>query len=353
MAPTKNPTWVFLEVPVHEPVDGKHFHVEDQSIDLEAPPPAGGFLTESLYISVDPYMRGRMRDPSVPSYSPPFYVGQPIRAYSVARVLKSDHPKWKEGDIFFGTLAVQKYNAITAETANGGIGNLFRKIENPYDLPTREFIGALGMPGLTAYSSHYEIGKPKKGETIFISSAAGAVGQLVGQLAKHDGLKVIGSVGSDDKLDFIKKDLNFDDGFNYKKEKPADALARLAPQGIDIYYDNVGAEHLEAALGAFNPHGRIVACGMIADYSKPPAEKYPIRNLFTFIGKKLTMQGFIVGDADFGPKYTKEHQANVQKWLKEGTFKSTYHETVGIENVGASFVEMLKGGNFGKAVVKV
>lgn len=132
-----------------------------------------------------------------------------------------------------------------------------RKLENPYNLDPRLFIGALGMPGLTAYSSFYAIGQPKKGETIFISAASGAVGQIVGQLAKHEGLTVIGSVGSDEKLDYIKKELKFDDGFNYKKEKPAEALAKLAPKGIDIYYENVGGEQLEAALDAINNFGRI------------------------------------------------------------------------------------------------
>ncbi|KAL9115844.1 MAG: hypothetical protein Q9227_000212 [Pyrenula ochraceoflavens] len=352
MAPTKNLSWVFLEPPIYEPVDGKNFHIEDHPFDLEAPPPNGGLVVEVLYVSVDPYMRGRMRDPSIKSYSPPFEIGQPIKAYSIARVVKSDSGKWKEGDIFFGTLPVQQHIAIDEDMASGKIGNL-RKVENPYNLPLREFVGALGMPGLTAYSSLYEIGKPKKGETIFISSAAGAVGQLVGQLAKHDGLRVIGSVGSDDKLDFILKELGFDGGFNYKKEKPANALPRLAPNGIDIYYENVGAEHLEAAINALNVGGRIVACGMVAEYNTPLEERYGVKNLFKIIGQRLRIQGFIVGDPDFGPKYTKEHQSNVQRWLHEGTFKSTYHQTDGLENVGAAFVEMLKGGNFGKAAVKV
>ena len=131
------------------------------------------------------------------------------------------------------------------------------KLENPYHLDPKVFLGPLGMPGLTAWSSFYEIGQPKKGETIFVSAASGAVGQIVGQLAKHEGLTVIGSVGDDKKLDFILNELKFDAGFNYKKEKPGEALARLAPQGIDIYYENVGGEHLEAALNALNQFGRI------------------------------------------------------------------------------------------------
>jgi len=134
---------------------------------------------------------------------------------------------------------------------------MVRKLDNPLNLDPKLFVGALGMPGLTAYSSFYEIGQPKKEETIFISAASGAVGQIVGQLAKHEGLTVIGSVGSDAKLEFIKKDLKFDEGFNYKKEKPLEALQRLAPRGIDIYFENVGGDHLDAALGTLNNYGRI------------------------------------------------------------------------------------------------
>jgi NADPH-dependent curcumin reductase CurA len=152
------------------------------------------------------------------------------------------------------------------------------------------------MPGLTAYSSFYEIGAPKKGETIFISAASGAVGQLVGQLAKHEGLKVIGSVGDDKKLDFITKDLNFDAGFNYKKESASEALKRLAPNGIDIYYENVGGEQLEAAIAKMNDFGRIIACGMISQYNNTPDQAYGVRNLMMVVAKRLKMQGFIVGD---------------------------------------------------------
>jgi NADPH-dependent curcumin reductase CurA len=173
-----------------------------------------------------------------------------------------------------GNISIEEYSIVPRDAVAG-----LQKIENPYNLNSIEFIGALGMPGLTAYSSLYAIGKPVKGETIFISAASGAVGHLVGQLAKHEGLRVIGSVGSDDKLDYIVKDLKFDGGFNYKKENPADALKRLAPNGIDIYYENVGGIQLEAAIDALNDFGRIVACGMVSEYSKTEGEKYGVRNL--------------------------------------------------------------------------
>jgi NADPH-dependent curcumin reductase CurA len=345
----QNKQWIFKAVPEGVPVPGKHLATEAREFDLDQAPPAGGVMLKHYYASFDPYLRGRMRSPDVKSYTPPFPVGEPIVTQQVAKVLKSDNPKFAPGDWVKAYLPVQEYSVVPKEYAEKGLS----KIENPYGLELHLFIGALGMPGLTAYSSFYDIGKPKKGETIFISAASGAVGQIVGQLAKHEGLKVIGSVGSDEKLDFIVKELNFDAGFNYKKEKPADALKRLAPDGIDIYYENVGGEHLEAALDAMNDFGRIVACGMISEYSTPDDQKYPIKNLFKVVSKRLTIRGFIVGDANMGPVYAKEHQERMQKWLHEGTFKAKVSITEGIENASEGFVGMLEGKNFGKAILQI
>ncbi|KAL4873887.1 hypothetical protein BDV12DRAFT_159799 [Aspergillus spectabilis] len=291
-------------------------------------------------------MRGRMRRPEIKSYAPPFQLGKPIESATIAKVVRSNNASYKEGDLIIGHLPIQQYVAVGADELSR-----IRILENPLGIQDiRVFLGALGMPGLTAYSSLYEIGKPKKGETIFVSAASGAVGQLVGQLAKHEGLKVIGSVGSDEKLEYILKDLGFDGGFNYKKEKPADALARLAPNGIDIYYENVGGEHLEAALDAINNFGRVVVCGMISQYNSAP---YPIKNIGYVLTKRLTMRGFIVGDAGIGDKYTKEHQENVQKWIKDGSFKSLIHETEGIDNAAEGLVGIFYGKNKGKAVLKL
>jgi NADPH-dependent curcumin reductase CurA len=206
---------------------------------------------------------------------------------------------------------------------------------------------------LTAYSGFYDIGQPKKGDIIFISAASGAVGQIVGQLAKREGLKVIGSVGNDKKLEFIMKELAFDGGFNYQKEKPADALKRLAPDGITIYFENVGGEHLEAALEALQNHGRIIACGMVSQDNLPDPEKYPLRNIIWVVEKRITMRGFIVLDPDMGPKYAKEHQENMQKWIAEGSIKVKMSITKGIENAAEGLIGMLEGKNFGKAMLVI
>ena len=245
---------IFKDVPTHEPEAGKHLVLEAREFDLDQAPPEGGIITKNYYASFDPYQRGRMKAPDAKHYFHPFTLGKPIENSCISKVLKSDNPKFKEGDVISVMTGIEEYSAISRVTADTMAA---RKIENPYKLDPIIFLGALGMPGMTAYSSLYEIGKPKKGDVIFISAASGAVGQLVGQLAKHEGLTVLGSVGSDDKLKFILNDLGFDGGFNYKKEKPSDALARLAPKGLDIYYDNVGGEQLEAALGAMKDRGRI------------------------------------------------------------------------------------------------
>lgn len=344
----QNKAVIFAHVPTGLPVPGKDLTVEAREFDIDQAPPSGGITTKNIYASFDPYQRGRMREPTKKSYSPPFELGKPIANAVVAKVLKSDNEKFKPEDNVVGGLQIEEYSALPKQRAD-----TLEKIENPYKLDLMMFLGPLGMPGLTAFSSFYDIGAPKKGETIFISAASGAVGQLVGQLAKHEGLKVIGSVGSDDKLDYIMKDLNFDGGFNYKKEKPGDALKRLAPDGIDIYYENVGGEQLEAAIDAMNNFGRIVACGMVSEYSKADGEKYGIRNLMQVVAKRITMRGFIVSDENMGPKYIKDRNEKVAKWLHDGSFKAKISVTDGIDNGPEGFVGMLEGKNFGKAVLKI
>jgi len=345
----QNKALIFAEVPTAWPEAGKHLKIETSDFDVEQQPPKGGVTVKVHYVSFDPYQRGRMRSAEIKSYSPPFDIGKPITNSAILSVIKSDNDKFKAGDIIHGSrTATEEYTALDKEAAEG-----FRVLENPYNLDPKLFIGALGMPGLTAYSSFYAIGAPKKGETIFISAASGAVGQLVGQLAKHEGLRVIGSVGDDKKADFITKDLGFDGAFNYKTEKPLDAVQRLAPEGIDIYYENVGGEQLEAAITCMKTNGRIIACGMISQYNKPPSEQYGVKNLMQVVAKRLRIRGFIVSDPDMGPLYAQEHQQNVQKWLHEGKFKAEMSVTKGMDNAAEGLIGMLAGKNFGKAVLEV
>ncbi|KAJ5578580.1 uncharacterized protein N7459_007544 [Penicillium hispanicum] len=340
-----NKALVFKQIPQGYPVPGQDLTVESAAYDANVSAPEDGVVFQSLYASFDPYMRGRMRPAEIKSYSPAFALNKPIDTAVILKVVRSNNADYKEGELYIGHVPFQEYVALDSKSLVRT-----RKLENPLGIEDiRVFLGPLGMPGLTAYASLYEIGKPKKGETIFVSAASGAVGQLVGQLAKHEGLRVIGSVGSDAKLDYILKELGFDGGFNYKNEKPADALARLAPEGVDIYYENVGGEHLEAALTAMNNFGRVVCCGMIAQYNSAP---YPVKNLAYIVGKRLTLRGFIVGDPGMGNVYTKEHQERVQKWIKEGSFKVLIDETVGVDKAAEGLVGIFHGKNMGKAVLK-
>lgn len=255
---TTNKTFVFKKIPTGFPVPGEHIDVEDRPIDIDTAP-KDGLVIQVLYASFDPYLRGKMRDPNTKSYSPAFNVGDPIVNGAAGKVLKSNVSDFAEGDTVLGYLPIAQYVRVEDPKAHN-----IRKVDNPHGLDLAVFLGPLGMPGLTAWSGLHKIGQPKKGETIFVSSAAGAVGQVVGQIAKREGLTVIGSVGSDEKLEFITKELGFDSGFNYKKESVFDALPRLAPNGIDIYFENVGGEHLEAALVSLNKGGRIPVCGMVS-----------------------------------------------------------------------------------------
>ncbi|KAK5121199.1 hypothetical protein LTR85_005683 [Meristemomyces frigidus] len=344
----QNKALVFADYPTGMPEAGKHLKIESTDFDTEQAPPQGGITIKVHYVSFDPYQRGRMRKPEIKSYSPPMELGKPVTNSAIVSVIKSDNEKFKPGQLLFGMTNTEEYVAVDKQTADS-----FHVLDNKYNLDPKLFVGALGMPGLTAYSSFYAIGKPKKGETIFISAASGAVGQLVGQLAKHEGLKVIGSVGDDKKLAFITKDLNFDGGFNYKKEAPLEALQRLAPDGIDIYYENVGGAQLEAAISSLNNFGRVVACGMISQYNTPPDQQYGVKNMMQVVGKRLTIRGFIVSDPDMGPVYAKEHQENVQKWIHEGTFKAEMSVTHGIDNAAEGLLGLFEGKNFGKAVLEV
>ncbi|KAF2491240.1 NAD(P)-binding protein [Lophium mytilinum] len=346
----QNKGLIFKNVPNGWPKPGHDLVVEARDFDLDQSLPEGGVVVKNHYLSFDPYQRGRMRAPDTPSYSPPFKLGEPITNRGISTVVSSSTPDFKKGDVVVGNaiIGTEEYSVLTAEHTK-----LVKKLDNPLGLDPKIFLGALGMPGLTAWSSFYAIGEPKKGESILVSAASGAVGQIVGQLAKHEGLKVYGSVGDDAKLKYILEELGFDGGFNYKKETPGDALARLAPDGIDIYYENVGGVQLEAALNAMKPFGRIIACGMISQYNLPPKEWYGIKNTMMIVAKRVKFQGFIVGDDNMGPKYTKEHQEKLQQWIKDGSFKVKFSETVGIDNAVDGFIGMLEGKNFGKSVMVI
>ncbi|RKU46333.1 hypothetical protein DL546_008490 [Coniochaeta pulveracea] len=344
-----NRALVFKEIPSGLPVPGKHLAVEEIPGDETTACPEGGLVLKSLYSSLDPYQRGRMRPPHVQSYYPALPVGETFTSRAIAQVVSSDNPQFRPGDTVIGMLSIQEVVILEAKSLP-----FVRLLDNPMSIEDiRAFLGPLGVPGLTAYGGLYEIGKPERGQTIFVSAASGAVGQMVGQIAKLEGLRVVGSVGSDEKLKFILDELGFDAGFNYKTESSlADALARVAPEGLDIFFDNVGGDHLDAALAHMKDHGRVVLCGTISDYNKAPEDRYPVRNTTYIFSKRLTVRGFLVSDKEIMEKYSAEHQRRVQGWLKDGTLRTKIWEVQGVENAPEAFLALFTGKNFGKVVLK-
>lgn len=255
-----NKTLIYKEYTPDLPEEGKHLTVESRPFDPTADPPPGGITIKNEYLSFDPYMRGQMRLPDdTATYSMPWVEGEPAVVTTLSTVLKSDHPAFQPGDLVSAMADAGEYAAVPAHLAAitrphpaalaPGAGSAIR----PATL-----IGALGIAGLSAYVSFFEfVPEPRAGKTLFVSAASGGVGQLVGQLAKMHGMKVIGSTGSAEKVEYVTKELGFDAAWNYKAEKTRDALARLAPEGLDVYYDNVGGEQLESALLAMRDYGTI------------------------------------------------------------------------------------------------
>lgn len=302
-------------------------------------PGEGQALVRNLYMSVDPYMRGRMRD--VKSYVPPFQIGQVLDGGSVGEVIESRHPELRKGDRVVGMQGWREHYLTD------GTGQ--RKIDPRLEAPLSTFLGVLGMPGLTAYVGLLDIGQPKKGETVLVSAAAGAVGSLVGQIAKIQGCRAVGSAGSDDKVKHLVEKLGFDAAFNYKTEDLNSALRRDCPNGVDVYFENVGGAMLEAALLRMNPFGRIPVCGMISIYNATEPAPGP-RTLVSVIQNRLTMRGFIVSDHwNRLEAFTRD----ISTWLKEGRIH--YDETIvdGIENAPSAFLGLLRGENTGKMLVRL
>lgn len=300
----------------------------------------GHFLVRIKWLSVDPYMRGRMKD--VPSYAPPVGIGEVMVGGAVGEIVESKHPKYNAGEVVAGMFGWQAY-AVADGT------EMVHKVD-PSLAPISTALHALGMPGMTAYFGLLEIGKPKAGETVVVSGAAGAVGSLAGQIAKIKGCRVIGVAGSDEKVSWITEELGFDAGFNYKTTKDYRAkLAELCPNGIDVYFDNVGGKLTDAVLLNINLGARISLCGQISQYNLEKPELGP-RLLFPLIIKRARIEGFLV--LDFASRY-REGMEWMTAWIKSG--KLHYRESVvnGIENAPAAFIGMLRGENIGKQLVKI
>ena len=307
-------------------------------IESPAPQPADGqILCRTIYLSLDPYMRGRIS--GVKSYAKGVDPGELMVGGTVAEVMESKHPSFKPGDF------VQGYDGWQTHAVSTGAG--VRKLD-PGPAPISTALGVLGMPGMTAYVGLLDIGQPKPGETVVVSAASGAVGAVVGQLAKLQGCRAVGIAGSKDKCEYVVNELGFDACVNYKTDALVPALSAACPKGIDVYFDNVGGDVTEAVVQLLNPFSRIPLCGLISMYNATsPAPGPSWRYLLT---NRVLVKGFIVSDhLDRMPAFL----ADVTTWVREGKLKFREDIVEGLENAPTAFIGLLQGKNFGKMLIRV
>ena len=313
------------------------------TVDEPAPVPGDGeMLLRTIYLSLDPYMRGRMND--VKSYVPPIRIGQTMEGGAVSVVEESRHPEFSVGDVVLGRTGWQQF------AVSNGKG--MRTVDSSI-APISTALGVLGMPGLTGYVGLLDLGRPKEGETVVVSAATGAVGSLVGQIAKLKGCRVIGVAGTEEKCRYAVDTLGLDACVSHREADLASALNDVCPDGADIYFENVGGKVFDAVIGLMNVHGRIPVCGGIAHYNDtgpPPGPDRLAGAMRIILTRRLTVRGFIIFDHHHRiPDFTRD----VSGWLREG--RIVYREDVveGIDNAVGAFLGLLRGENFGKLVVKV
>jgi NADPH-dependent curcumin reductase CurA len=313
-----------------------NFKVAEQQIE---PIADGEILVQNEWLSVDPYMRGRMRQGK--SYVPPFELNAPLEGGCIGKVVESSNDRFSIGDH-----VLANHGWRTGWKSNGQDA---QKID-PSDVPTQAYLSVLGMTGLTAYVGLLKIGQLKAGTDVFVSAASGAVGSIVCQIAKLHDCRVVGSAGSAKKIQWLQETAGVDEAFNYHDIDDVSAkLTELCPDGIDVYFDNVGGDHLQGAIDVMNDFGRIVACGMISTYNDETPQPGP-NNLFKIIGKQLRMEGFIVRD-HFDVQ--NEFRERMTEWIQAGEMQWEETITEGIENASTAFIDLFDGDKMGKSLVKV
>ena len=332
--PLQNRLFRLVKRPVGEPKR------DDFAFDVETvgAPGEGQLLVKTLYLSLDPAMRGWMNDAR--SYIAPVALGEVMRAGGIGTVINSRHPKFLAGDTVSGMLNVQEY------AVSDGKGMV--KVD-PNLAPLTAYLNVLGMPGMTAYFGLLESGLPKAGETLVVSGASGAVGATVGQIAKILGLRVVGIAGGQEKCDYAIKEFGFDACVDYKNQDVRKGLKETCPGGIDIYFDNVGGEILDIVLTRINLKARIVICGAISQYNNTEPVKGP-SNYLSLLVNRARMEGIVV--FDYAPRY-KEGATQLGQWMAEGKLKSREHVVEGLETFPETLMKLFKGENFGKLVLKV
>ena len=331
---------VLASRPVGEPKPSD-FRLEDYQVPT---PGDGQLLLRTVWLSLDPYMRGRMSDG--PSYSAPVPIDGVMEGGTVAEVVASNNPGFAKGDYVLAHSGWQQY------AVSDGKG--LRKVD-PKVASISTAVGVLGMPGMTAYTGLLEIGKPKAGETVVVAAASGAVGSAVGQIAKIKGARAVGIAGGKDKCDYVKNELGFDDCLDHRDPDLKAKLKDACPKGIDVYFENVGGKVFDTVFPLLNPFSRIPVCGLIADYNTifgkdTPTPPWANSIMRAILVKRLTFRGFIVSDfAAMFPDFIRD----MPQWLKEGKLKHKEFVTEGIESAPEAFMGLLKGANFGKQLVRV
>ena len=315
-------------------------HDDFDLVSVELPDPGPGeVLVRNTVMSVDPYMRGRMND--VKSYVPPFQIGEPLDGGAVGEVVASGADTLRVGDTVMHGLGWREHALLPAAQV--------RKVDASA-VPASTYLGVLGMPGLTAYTGLTRIAGLKEGDSVFVSGAAGAVGSVVGQLARNLGAsRVVGSAGSPEKVAYLTEELGFDSAFDYHDGPVVKQLAEHAPDGVDVYFDNVGGEHLEGAIAHMNDFGRIAMCGAISQYNADTAAPGP-RNIWLAVTRRLTLRGFIVTDHN---DLAREYLPRAAGWVADGSlkFRETYVD--GLDRAVDAFLGLHKGENIGKMLVRL
>ncbi len=313
-----------------------NFQIGEETL---SPIAEGEFLVLNEWMSVDPYMRGRMNDSA--SYVKPFQIGKPLEGGCVGKVIESLNADFAVGDYVLGSLGWREKWKSTGEGVS---------LVDPKLAPVQTFLGVLGMTGMTAWAGLTRVARLKSGSTVFVSAASGAVGSVVCQIAKLMDCRVIASAGNAKKIAWLREKAHVDEVFNYNAtEDLSGELGALAPNGIDVYFDNVGGEHLEAALDHMNIHGVIVSCGMISTYNSTEPVPAP-RNLFKIIGKRVRMEGMLVSD------FLDQHYAflnDMSGWINSNALVWEETVTVGLENAPEAFIGLFKGDNLGKSLVRI
>jgi hypothetical protein len=328
---------VLVSRPVGEP-KASDFRVEDYP---QPTPGEGQVLIRTIWLSLDPYMRGRMSD--APSYAAPVPIGGVMEGGTVSEVIASNNPGFAKGDLVLARAGWQTH----ALSDGKGLVKIDPKLG-----PVSTAVGVLGMPGMTAYAGLLEIGKPQAGETVVVAAASGAVGSAVGQIAKIKGARAVGIAGGKDKCDYVKNELGFDDCLDHRDPNLAAKLKEACPKGIDVYFENVGGAVFEAVFPLLNPFARIPVCGLIAQYNDTSASvpKWASSMLRNVLTKRLTIRGFIV--SDFAARQA-DFLRDMSQWVREGKVKYRESVTEGLDSAPGAFMGLLKGANFGKQLVRV